>query len=200
MKTSQWLLLAAIPLAAANGAAPEKMASRLSAMVTGEFNAAHRYELFSAKARQEGYPQIAKLFAAAARAEAIHRAAMKTAARSMGVEVEEPGLAEVTAGSTAENLKTSAQNELSETTKTYPALLADLKQEKDSEAAIKILTYAIAAEAQHAQLFKEALANLGKNPEVSFYLCPVCSYLSTAKPAGNCAGCKGEHKPISLPK
>lgn len=197
MKTSFAATLVALVLTVANAAAPETLAQRFSAAVAGEYHTNHRYAAFATQARKEGFVQVAKLFAAVARAEEVHRAALKAAAGAMGLEVAEPQFVETPVRPTEDNLKASLQGETEEATKLYPALLAEVKASKNSDAAVKILGFALKAETQHAQLFKAALANLGKNPEVSYHLCPQCSFLGT-KAVERCPSCKGEHKSVAL--
>src|SRR6187455_3825357 len=77
----------------------------LNAAIDGEANASHRYTLFAAKADEEGYAQVAKLFRAAALAESIHQRNHEKVLRDLGVEPKSPKLKDVKVGTTRENLE-----------------------------------------------------------------------------------------------
>ncbi|MEI7733590.1 MAG: ferritin family protein [Verrucomicrobiota bacterium] len=181
----------------ASGASPETV-KQLNAMMQGEYATNHRYGAFAQKATEEGLTPEAALFRAAARAEGIHRSAMRAAMQTMNLEPSEPTPDDLKPASTRENLQTSILSENAEAKVIYPRLLKQLGTETNSVQAIRIIEYAIASEAQHSRLFQEALAHLGENKTNAYYICPQCSLLSLEKPSEACQNCQGRANPILL--
>lgn len=180
-------------------AASKTATMELVKAVNREYNTAHCYGDFAKKAEAEGYIEVAKLFHAIAKAEHIHRQAIATAVSAMGIEAVEPLLESSVVKSTRDNLKTVITSETAEATFSYPKLEKLLQKEPGTEAAIRIIGFAKAAESHHINLFKEALANLGKNKATEYFVCPVCSFLSQGKAQKPCSGCKVEQDPINVP-
>ncbi len=134
----------------------------LKAAFAGESQANRKYTAFSRKADQEGYGQVAKLFRAAAHAETVHALSHFNA------------LGEVK--STAENLEAAISGENYEVVDMYPAFLKDADAE-GNKAAARSFKYAWEVEKVHENLYREALASLGKTTETyDYYVCPVCGY------------------------
>ncbi len=126
----------------------------------GESQANRKYLAFAEKAQQDGYPQVAKLFRAAAAAETVHAL---NHLRVMGA-----------VGSTAGNLKNAIEGETAEFRDMYPKFIEAAKKEKASDAAILSFDVANKVEKIHAGLYKQALDNLGKNKDVDYYVCQIC--------------------------
>ena len=144
-----------------------KTYDNLMAAFAGESQANRKYAAYAKKAQEEGKTNAAKLFRAAADAEAVHALAHLTIAGKIG--------------STAENLKDAQAGETYEYTKMYPAFLEAAKTEGEKEA-LRIFTYAMKAEEAHAKLYAKALADNGGGAEAFYYLCPVCGNIETAVP------------------
>ncbi|UCG43731.1 MAG: rubrerythrin family protein [candidate division WOR-3 bacterium] len=128
----------------------------------GESQANRRYLAFAIKAEQEGFPQVAKLFRAAAEAETVHAHALLRALA--GVK------------DTKENLKAAVSGENHEFMTMYPGFLAKA-QEEGSKPAETSFKFALAVEKVHHDLYTRALESLesGKDlPERRVYVCPVC--------------------------
>ena len=127
----------------------------------GESQANRRYLAFAQQAEKEGYPQVAKLFRAAAEAETVHAHAHLRALKGVR--------------STAENLKEAISGETHEFNIMYPAMIgtAIVEGHKEAERSFK---YANEVEKAHAALFEKALANLDKQAEVDYCVCFVCGY------------------------
>jgi len=146
----------------------------------GESQANRKYTFFAEQAEKEGYAHVARLFRATAEAETIH-ARLHLKGKG-GV------------GTTAMNLKEANSGETYETLEMYPPMIEDAKAEGASEA-VRNFTYAKEAEAVHARLYTEALANLGKEPDdEAYYLCPVCGYIhkGSSAPTEDCPICKAK--------
>ena len=128
----------------------------------GEAQANRKYLAYAKKADEEGFPQVAKLFRAAAEAETIHALAHF---RVMG------GIK-----ATLDNLKDAVEGEGFEFKEMYPAMLAEAQQEgfKPAEFSFK---NALSVEEIHYQLYQRALeaVEAGNDlPETSIWVCSVC--------------------------
>jgi len=156
-----------------------KTEQNLREAFAGESQANRRYLAFAKQAEKEGYPQAAKLFRAAAEAETVHA---HTHLRTMG------GIK-----STAENLKEAIAGETHEFKKMYPAMIDQAKAE-GNKAAERTFSYANDVEKVHAQLYQKALDNLGKQPEVDYYVCSVCGYTCESEAPDRCPVCNAVKK------
>jgi rubrerythrin len=70
----------------------------------------------------------------------------------------------------------------------YPEMLAKARAEGQKQAEISF-DYANQVEKIHAALYENALANLGKNKEVDYYVCPVCGNTVEGKALDQCPIC-----------
>ena len=133
----------------------------LAVAFAGESQANRKYTAFARAAEKEGFPQVAKLFRAAADAETIHALAHFT---NMG------GV-----GTTLENLEKAVAGETYEFTEMYPPMVEQAKAE--GHKGKTMLGFALAAEQVHAKLFAQALEAMKSGADLStmdVYLCPVC--------------------------
>ena len=131
----------------------------LKAAFAGESQANRKYLAFAKKADEEGYPQVAKLFRAAAAAETVH------AHNHLGV-------MEGIAG-TAKNLEAAISGETFEFTKMYPGFITEAETEGAKKAKWSF-NVANQVEEIHAGLFKEALAQMATAIGPDYYVCSVC--------------------------
>ena len=139
-----------------------KTDENLKAAFAGESQANRMYLAFAMKAEEEGLPQIAKLFRAAAESETVH--AMNHL-RAMG---------QVKA--TIDNLGTAVSGETYEFKKMYPEFLTEAKADVKKQA-YQSFDYANRVEQIHATLYQkaiEAAKNKKDLPTVDIYVCPVC--------------------------
>ena len=146
----------------------------------GESQANRRYLAFAAKADQEGHPQAARLFRAAAEAETVHA---HNHLRTLG------GIR-----STKENLQEAVAGETHEFKKMYPEMIEAAKAEAN-KAAERSFNFANEVEKIHAQLYQKLLDGLGKSKEnYPYYVCPVCGFTAEKAAPGVCPVCgtKGE--------
>lgn len=152
-----------------------KSTEDLQAAFAGESQANRKYLAFAEKADQEGYPQVARLFRAAAAAETVHAHAHL---RAMG------GI-----GTTADNLKAAVAGENYEATQMYPGFLKDAEADQDQKA-IRSFQYALEAEKIHEEMYKAALASLEKKgEEYEYYICPVCGFTHARNAPDKCPVC-----------
>jgi rubrerythrin len=148
----------------------------------GESQANRKYLAFAKQAEQEGHKQAARLFRAAAEAETVHAHAHL---RTLG-EVK----------TTAENLRAAIAGETHEFKSMYPEMIETAKKE-GNKAAERSFTYANDVEKIHAALYQKALDNLGKNPDVDYYVCSVCGYTCEKEPPEKCPVCGAAKKAFS---
>ena len=147
----------------------------LLAAFAGESQANRKYTSFAKKAEEEGYKQAAKLFRAAAHAEAIHAANhLKAAGKIL---------------STKENLEAAMAGENYEVENMYPPMLAEAEQAGEKKAATSF-RWAMEVEKVHAMLYHMALELLGKEEDGDdYYVCPFCGYTQKGKFEGKCTVC-----------
>ena len=154
-----------------------KSLDNLKTAFAGESQANRRYLAFARKADQDGFPQIAHLFRAAAAAETVHA---NNHFRAMdGIK------------STAENLDVAIAGENYEVVSMYPTMLAEAQAEGDKRA-IKTFGDAWESEKIHEALYRKAraLVEQGKDaPELTYYVCPVCGYTHEGPLEGRCPVC-----------
>jgi rubrerythrin len=156
-----------------------KTEKNLAEAFAGESQANRRYLAFAKQADKEGYPQVAKLFRAAAEAETVHaHAHLKVLG---GIKT------------TAENLKEAIAGETHEFKSMYPGMLATAKEE-GNKAAERSFAYANEVEKIHAGLYQKALDNLAGLKETDYYVCSVCGYTCENEPPDTCPVCKAKAK------
>jgi rubrerythrin len=134
----------------------------LAAAFAGESQANRKYLAFAQKAEAEGYPQVAKLFRAAAAAETVHA---HTHLRAMG------GIK-----TTAENLQEAVGGEGHEFREMYPPFLQEAIDEGVVPAQFSF-KFALAVEEIHHALYEQAVAAVQGSkdlPERKIYVCAVC--------------------------
>lgn len=148
----------------------------------GESQANRKYLAFAKKAEAEGYPQVAKLFRAAAEAETIHAHAHF---RVMG------GVK-----STEENVKAAIEGEGFEFEQMYPKFVAEAEKE-DNKPAVFSFKYALAVEEIHHVLYTEALDAMKSGsdlPEAKIFVCPVCGNTVKGNAPDTCPVCGADGK------
>ena len=155
----------------------DKTNQNLAEAFAGESQANRRYLAFAEKADKEGFPQIARLFRAAAEAETIHAHNHLRALKAVK--------------GTAENLKEAIAGETSEFREMYPPMIAAAHAEGHKEAE-RTFNYANAVEKIHAQLFEKALATMAEKKLVEIYVCPTCGYTVEEEPPDNCPVCNAK--------
>ncbi|MCG8614859.1 MAG: rubrerythrin family protein [Desulfobacterales bacterium] len=149
----------------------------LAAAFAGESQANRKYLAFAKKADEDGFPQVAKLFRAAAEAETIHAHAHL---RVMG------GIK-----STIENLEEGITGEAHEFKDMYPGFLATAQEEGNKPAEFSFKN-ALAVEEIHHSLYEKALevVKAGDDlPEGKIYVCPVCGNTVEDDVPGTCPVC-----------
>ena len=142
---------------------------------SGESQANRGYLAFASVADKEGYPQVAKLFRAAAEAETVHAHNHLKALKGIR--------------STKDNLLEAIAGETHEFMKMYPEMLETAKAEGNKEAE-RSFHYANEVEKIHAQLYQKLFDNMGTTQKTySYYVCPVCGYTSEKEAPDTCPVC-----------
>jgi len=152
-----------------------KTTDNLKSAFAGESQAGRKYTAFARKADDEGYPQIARLFRAAALAESVH--ALNHLKAFGGV------------ASTAENLNSAIAGESYEIVSMYPPMIAEAEADGDKKGATS-LKWAYEVEKVHEALYRYALDHMDPNsPVPEYYVCPICGYTHEGKFEGKCPVC-----------
>ena len=149
----------------------------LQAAFGGESQANRRYLAFARKAEQDGYPQVARLFRAAAEAETVHAHAHLRVMKGIK--------------DTVENLQAAIDGEAHEFTEMYPDFLKEAKAEGD-QAAVYSFKNALAVEEIHHGLYNDALEAVQARldlPESEIYVCEVCGNTVLGEAPDKCPIC-----------
>jgi rubrerythrin len=147
-----------------------------------------RYTFFASKAEAEGFPEMARLFRAAAQAEIVH--ARNHFSVMGGV------------GTIKDNLLAAATDEHYEITRVYPPFIEKAQEERADQAQLSF-TYAYSAEKVHNELFEKALeaAKNGQTvPAQVYHVCQVCGNIITGEIPRNCSICKNTSDKFEIVK
>ncbi len=154
-----------------------KTDDNLKAAFSGESQANRKYTAFSRKAEQDGFPQIAKFFRAAAEAETVH--ALNHLRTMKGI------------GSTADNLRAAKEGEVYEHSQMYPEFIKTAESEKRIDAKVTF-DYANQVEKIHAGFYQEAIdaTKAGKDLSTAdYYVCQVCGNTVKEEAPDKCPIC-----------
>lgn len=155
----------------------DQTTKNLEYALSGECQANRKYLAFAEIADKEGYPAVARLWRAAAAAEAIHA---NNHMRVLGM-----------LKSTEGNLRSAVTGEQYEFETMYPEFVKTAKEAGKPEAA-KSMEYAFKVEQLHHKMFKEDLKELEehKRPElVAYWVCSVCGNTVPKSPPEICPIC-----------
>lgn len=149
----------------------------------GESQANRKYLAFAKKAEADGFPQVAKLFRAAAEAETVHAHAHL---RVLG------GVK-----TTAENLTAAIEGEGFEFKEMYPPYVTEAQKE-NNKSAVMSFKNALAVEQVHHGLYTDALKAVGAGkdlPKAKMFVCDVCGFTLAGDAPDKCpiCGAKKEH-------
>ena len=159
----------------------------------GESQARNRYTYFSAKARNEGYVQIANVFEETANQEREHAKRFFKLLEGGDVEIVATFPSGVI-GSTAENLLASANGEHHEWGAMYPDFAKIAAEEGFPEVA-QVFTSIAVAEQHHEKRYRALLANVEagtvfKKDQPTAWVCQNCGYVHEGNEAPKfCAAC-----------
>jgi len=175
LRSAVLFLLVAFVASSAFAAGSATTLKNLQTAFNGESNAHARYLAFATQADKEGYGQVASLFRAAARAEAVHAANHAVVIKKLGgtpeATIETPDVK-----TTRENLAAAIKGETYERDQMYPEFLKQARAVANKDA-IQTFNYAKSAETEHARLYTEALNKLDTlkgSKNRAYYVCPTC--------------------------
>lgn len=147
----------------------------LQVAFAGESQANRKYLAFAEKADAEGFPQIARLFRAAAAAETVHAHAHLRAMNGIHT--------------TRENLEEALAGETHEFTSMYPEMIRIAEDEGDKQA-LRSFLFANAVEKIHAELYSGLLETMDQDQGgYPFFVCPVCGHTIGREAPANCPVC-----------
>ncbi len=149
----------------------------LQSAFAGESQANRRYLFFAAKADEEGYPWVAKLFRAAAEAETVHARNHFNAMDGVG--------------STRENLLAAVIGEHYEFTRMYPTFIYQAEQEKNKRGQ-RSFEYANEVEQVHHLLFTQARNAIGGSQQLKneyYFVCQGCGNTIAGEAPEKCPIC-----------
>ena len=164
----------------------KKTAENLQSAFAGESRANRKYTIFAEKAEEEGQPRIARLFRAAADAEAVHADNHLRAMQGINT--------------TAQNLTEAINGENHEFTEMYPEFIKQAEEDGNNEA-IGSFKMANKVEKIHHELYKEALDTLekGEAKELKpFYVCQYCGNTVEGEAPDRCPVCGRPRKIFKL--
>lgn len=153
----------------------EETRKNIAQALIGEAKAYFRLQAFAEQADTEGYPQMALLFRAVARAEAVH-------ARQHFALLEQ-------VKSTQENLRYCFEQEEFANRVAYPEFLRQAWAEEDRQA-IWAFTSARNADERHAKLYKEALSHMVADRSTVYLVCSHCGWVEDGHRPESCPNCQ----------
>lgn len=165
---SAGLILTVLVLGSMTFKSPDKTLENLQKAYQKEAYEMKKYELFSIKAKSEGYPEIAELFHAASTSESVQMKNHQRIIENMGSQVESAGYREVTIKSTKENLELPAK-EANSDKNFYTEIVKQADEDKLTDAK-ESLKFAKEAEQQHAELFEAAASDMENYPDGDYYV------------------------------
>lgn len=159
-----------------------KTIENLKSAITGETTASAKYKAFSEKANDEGYDEIAGLFAATSKSESIHAANHMKALEKMDEKFEAKADS-FEVRSTKENLEDAIKGESYEVDSMYPDFIKTATNDKADDA-VKSFNWAMDTEKRHKEFYQKALDALQNNKvkglSKNYLVCPKCGNTFTA--------------------
>ena len=166
-------------------------AANLRSAHGGESMAHMRYKIWGKKADRDGFPNVARLFQAISHAETVHAsnhfAELKKEAGAFDVN----SVAGFGLGSTSENLDGAMEGESFEIREMYPVYLESARFQKE-EGAQRSFRYALSAEKQHFEMFKNAKSVVDNGSDIELdpvQICEVCGHTVEGDAPDECPVC-----------
>ena len=170
-------------------------AANLRSAHGGESMAHMRYKVWSDRAHQENFPNVARLFKAISFAEEVHGSNHFRELRGLAGAFAVTSMAGFGLAGTGQNLAGAVEGELFEVNEMYPAYIevAGTQEEKKAQDSMED---ALQAEKVHAQLYTQALeaAKAGKDMELGkVWVCSVCGFTMEGEAPDRCPVCNTPH-------
>lgn len=140
----------------------------------GESQAQQTYREFAVKAQEEGYGNVARLFAATSYSEQVHAGLLLRATGGVS--------------DTVDNLGKALSSEAFEVQQVYPAYSAVARLQGEDQAG-EILGWTLEAEKVQVNLYQEAQSAVeaGRDVELlAVFVCPNCGYIAKDQPPEKC--------------
>ena len=153
----------------------DKTEKNLAVAFAAESKAAARNAAYAAKAENEGYEQIAKLFRAVSDAEGVHAKRYLMLMRGK-------------IGDTEANLSAAFESEIKANVDEYPPLIQDADSEGKA-IALRAFQQARDVEQRHAELYKKALNDMVSDRITQYHVCQVCGYVAEDEAPDKCPIC-----------
>lgn len=160
----------------------------LKSAVAGETGASAKYAACAKAAKEQGYDQISRLFAATSAAEQVHIKLETGEIQKKDPDYVAPSAPDATGEKTDLNLIAGALGEIYETSDMYPSFIEVAKSEGET-GALMVFTRAKLAESVHAELYMQAYNNIDAPDDDKFYLCPICGYIHKGDDFEKCPIC-----------
>jgi len=151
--------------------------ANLKAAFAGESQANRKYLVYAEKAERDGYPNVAKLFRAAADAETVHAIRHW---RALGM-----------ARDTIKNLEDALAGETHEVETLYPGYLKQAESDEEITAQYSFKG-ALESEKVHMELYARALSAVRDGNDIGdfrVYTCTVCGYTHAGAGIEGCPVC-----------
>jgi rubrerythrin len=148
----------------------------------GESQANRKYTAFARKAEVDKFPMVARLFRAAAEAEAVHAVNHLEVLKGIG--------------STLDNLKAASEGEAAEFRRMYPEFIKQAAAEGHKDAR-RSFVYANAVEEIHYDLYNRAIEAVQKGkdlPMADIYVCQCCGNTVEGSAPDKCPVCGAPRK------
>lgn len=175
-------------------------AANLRSAYGGESMAHMRYLAWGQQARDEGFPNVARLFRAIACAEQVHAANHFRGLANEAGDFLVASMAPFGYGAASANLAGAIGGETFEVNEMYPAYLAEAKRQAEPEAELSF-HYALSAERTHAGLFQLAktAVDSGRDMELNpVQVCGVCGWTSAGALVDECPICKAKRDQFTV--
>ena len=166
-------------------------ATNLRSAHGGESMAYQRYRVWGAKAAEEGFPNVARLFDAIAFAEQVHAGNHFKELRNEDGDFLVASMAGFGLGETVENLAGAIDGELFEVTEMYPAYVETANLQSESGAK-RSFHYALEAEKIHAAMFTQAKQAVEGGHDIELgpiRVCDNCGYTHEGETPDRCPVC-----------
>jgi rubrerythrin len=168
----------------------EMTETNLRSAFAGESQAHMRYAIYAERAKNEGYPNVSRLFTAIAFAELVHA---RNHYRNIGSKGDATTVSKAAFGTrnTTEDLQAGIDGENFEIKEMYPAFkkVAEFQGEKAAEISF---TWALEAEKIHAGLYQKAKQAVDRGKDVDLgpiQICTVCGYTAEGEAPERCPIC-----------
>lgn len=162
----------------------------------GESQANMRYRHFAQKARDENYPNVARLFEAISHAEFVHAGDHYRELRHLNGGFVANSMAAFGPGGTVKNLQLSILGETFEIEEMYPAYI-EVARFQNETGAQRSFQWSFATEKLHKKLFEKALAAVQSGHDVELkpiHICQVCGYTIEGDAPDPCPLCNAPQK------